>query len=608
MADAYQISKAIRDRLQITDPELSTELGTPVRKVIDAVAESLAEVSLDSYMSSYLFDLDAYSGTDLDAFVALFGFARQRPKAASGTLTLERDNADSVLTIRPGAQFYKPATASTPMVRFQTTAFATMQEGETSVDVPIRAVVEGSDGNVAANTITGIGSSINVSRVYNALPTTGGVDAENDAQLRSRFRATVFRNVAGTKDQYLGLCLAHALVTRANVIGQTSLFSEILTMTDLGDGMPEADSTNAEVQALIDAEDGVWLYDIEGVDHGGTPAFYTEGATGDFTVSESGGVVTVKSNAGPTVTDGAIVRFEYEFLSTANRNDAVDGTGDYPRAVEIMVDGEDSVTVTAELYLNKSVVFDNAGGDMDVDNWVRLDDTTTPSVNNVFVPLPYQPVLGLPDSISFGSSISVDEDAGYYFVRDVTAWRGSHRARDGIEFVVGASSPNGIDDVSDGVQFQVTYTWNRVPQALQDLIEQHRQVPADALVHAAKKRYFSPQLVVMYSTFPTSSVDALIEDAIEDYFNSLPFGSWVQLNDIEAVVHAVPGVDAVRFVESGDVGTMAYGLKEYASDGTTDLTDGVTKNPYTGDFKLRSDEIGVLHSVVILNRTQEQWV
>jgi hypothetical protein len=473
-----------------------------------------------------------------------------------------------------------------------------MVVGVVSAEVPVRAVVAGISGNVQARSITQFESGINAVRVYNSLPATGGIDDESDEQLRLRFKSTVFRNVAGTKDQYLGVALAHALVNRASLVGQVSFWSEIVTMTDTGDAEPEAESTNTELSVLVDDSYGVWLYDIEGVDHDGSPSFYTQGA--DYGVSESAGVVVFKQSSVPAVaiTDGAICRMEYEYLSVVNRNNA---DGDHPRAVELIVDGEDSILVTAEVVMNTANLFTNDGGSMDVDGWVRIDDSTQPTVGNVFLPLPYQPVLGLPDSIEFGAGVSVTEGDGYFFVRDATSWRGSSRGRDGIEFVAGVAPPDGIDGVSDGTVFAVQFQYNRVPKAIQDLIERHRQVPADALVHSGKRRYLSPQVFVMYSTFPTSIVDSGIEDALEEFFDSLPFGSWVQLSDIEKAIHDASGVDSVRLLNSGD-GYGLYGVVEYASDGTTVLSQ------HTNDIKMRSDEIPVLHSVTVVNRTQEQWV
>jgi hypothetical protein len=84
---AAEISRAIRAQLQILDPDISTESLTPERKIIDTVSEVVAEAEVDTYVLDYQYNVDAKVGVDLDKFVALFGFARQGGKRATGTVT-----------------------------------------------------------------------------------------------------------------------------------------------------------------------------------------------------------------------------------------------------------------------------------------------------------------------------------------------------------------------------------------------------------------------------------------------------------------------------------------------------------------------------------------
>ena len=223
--------------LRVTDPTLNTSLGTPIRKMLSAVASELARLSQDQVQTTSLYSLDALSGSDLDALVAQFGFTRQVARAARGYVKITRDNGDSVWTVPYGTQFWRPATSSTAAIGFSTMAYAEMAEGVLSCEVSVCAVQAGSSGNVPADTVT-LSSSTGYVSVTNPEPTAGGRDAETDAQLRQRFLETVFRNEAGTRDQLLGLARAHAEVSRALSVGQSSRYVETVQVVrpKMGDG------------------------------------------------------------------------------------------------------------------------------------------------------------------------------------------------------------------------------------------------------------------------------------------------------------------------------------------------------------------------------------
>ena len=235
MASSATYEQNIVNRLRMMDPQLSTGLGTPVRKIIEAVALEMGGYDTDDLATTSLYSLDAVSGTELDYLVGQFGFTRQEARAARGYVRFSRDNGDSVLTIPYGSQFYKPATTSSQAVVFSTTAYQELAEGVLSADVPVVAQVAGSSGNVAADTVVRTSGFAGYVSVTNVQAMTGGRDAESDADLRSRFLETVFRNESSTEDQYLGLARAHANVSRANLIGQSSRYRETVQATQSGE-------------------------------------------------------------------------------------------------------------------------------------------------------------------------------------------------------------------------------------------------------------------------------------------------------------------------------------------------------------------------------------
>src|SRR3954471_2330872 len=79
-----QISTDIIAKLAVTAPGLSLGVGTPERKIVDAVAEAIAESQVDNYMISTQLDIDTKSGSDLEDFVGIFGFGRLQGTRATG--------------------------------------------------------------------------------------------------------------------------------------------------------------------------------------------------------------------------------------------------------------------------------------------------------------------------------------------------------------------------------------------------------------------------------------------------------------------------------------------------------------------------------------------
>lgn len=221
----------MREQLRLSDPDLDTTIGTIPRKMIDAVAEMMSELSLDEYLIEYQYDIDSRTGDSLDELVALFGFSRLPAHRATGEVTLERSTSfDRTISIPLGTQF---SDDSVPPVVVTTIVPAIMLEGDSIITVPCRVVEGGSAGNITANAIKRTGSPISgIASYTNLTAFTGGTDPESDDALRSRFKRTIFRNLAGTEDQILGVTLENENVTDANVLGPIERHREQIELVD----------------------------------------------------------------------------------------------------------------------------------------------------------------------------------------------------------------------------------------------------------------------------------------------------------------------------------------------------------------------------------------
>lgn len=219
----------MRVYLQNQDPQWDISPGTPEFKILESVAQQLENISLDGLLSTYHFDIEKKAGAELDLFLALFGFYRQRSKRATGVVVLRRGTpAPNDISIPLGTQVFAPSINGNPSVFFSTTAPAIINTGETQVVVPIEATVGGTTGNVPAYSITSFSSSANnVTEAYNPIPTSGGSNAESDDALRERFRRTFLRSIAGTENQFAGVALAETgSVSKVNVISPVENYRE----------------------------------------------------------------------------------------------------------------------------------------------------------------------------------------------------------------------------------------------------------------------------------------------------------------------------------------------------------------------------------------------
>ena len=119
-----------------------------------------------------------------------------------------------------GTQIYAPSAATgTVPIYYQTTASSALPQYGTQVQVPIQAVLTGSNGNITAGTISALATALaGVTQVTNSA-LTGGSDAETDDQLRQRWQNTVFKNLSGTEDQFRALALSNPGTSRVKVLG-----------------------------------------------------------------------------------------------------------------------------------------------------------------------------------------------------------------------------------------------------------------------------------------------------------------------------------------------------------------------------------------------------
>ena len=584
---ALEILQGMRAQLKILDPDISAEPITPEYKILATVAEEIASAEVDKFVLDYQFNIDTKIGIDLDKFVTLFSFARQKGRRSVGTVTFLRSStASSDIVIPAGTQIIKPATRVSSAIIFNTIAVGVIYAGTTSAEIPIECITEGTMGNVAAGTITQLAGQgtggVEISIVSNQNATSGGGDQETDAELRVRFKNTIFRNIAGTKDQFLALAIASRFASKANVIGPISRYTEWVQIPSSGPILSQIPYSKYTYPFDYYLTDGDTLSEI----------FYTpRGIDYTFNVNIP---PTITINNSNTLSPDKVVLLEHSYCSKNSRNDPVNNIANY---VDIFVSGENLISVTeVTQFPSSSQNFNTTSGSpYNINGFIRFETGIAPAVGNRFQELLWQPVSILPSALIIGNA-TYKEGVDYWLVKDNTNYKGSRRARNGIEWASGAAS-----SIGSSTQFTLSYSYNDLPIILNELMDAHKQVTTDVLVHEATKRYFNVNLLVMYIPgFSRASVDQGIETGLIQFFNAQLFGAILQISDIIDIVHDIPGVDNVRLAIPADL--TAYGILEVSQDGVTPISP-----PFINDFTLQDSDLPVLNSIKTTQRSQNTW-
>lgn len=487
MPTATDFTNAMTSQLRLLNPAFSSNAGSPEQLILETVGGALSNATIGLNTLAGTLDISSKTGDSLDRFLALFGFARQTAAQATGFVTFTSNTPPiSDIVIPANTQLYATLTSpanttgsSTSIVYFVTQFQGTIPANSSpaSVTVPIIAQIAGSSGNVAANTITSFGTApvYGVTSVTNSTAATGGTDAETDAELQTRFQNTVFRNLAGTTDQYLGLIASTKYSTQAQVIGPVSRYQEYLQVPPVDDTQSYTVAITASgnfnvggngntpgnyTSALSTVPNSQYIYtDI--------PNFLTNGLQGASTTFYREGIDWVlnttptSKNYGDayrfweanlpgadwplatyqptlfqpnvtfmnvvasgvdvqTLTPEQVVFFEHAYLSNASRNNPQAGLFN---AIDIYVDGQNAVTATTNLAIpTLPLVFNNVPGTfLTTTNYQRYGEPNDPpSAGNWFFPLYSEPVIGLPSQISVTGTTASGIQTSFYALNDPT--------------------------------------------------------------------------------------------------------------------------------------------------------------------------------------------
>lgn len=578
-----QVSQDIRSKLKETTPQLSMDIGTPERKLVDAVAEAISESYMDQYISGTNFDIDTKSGLELEQFVGIFGFGRLQGRRATGVVRVEVNTESTQdIHVMNGAQFYVPNGGEVPGTHlyFHATQRAVLPKGHFSVDVPVECTVIGSIGNVPPGTMASVGSTLGIATVTNLSPMTGGIDVESDDELRSRFKSTLLRNVAGTADFYLALAYSNQSISRAVVYGPVSQYKTQIAAP--------ASSVTLDLNSDVKY---VWPEHTSVFRDLGTSneRFYSPGVDYAWSGGSSGTLARYTTGAIP---EGEIIDVEFEYTTRSSRNNPTAGI---TNKVDLFVNGTDPVTVTERTVIGVQTFNVTSGHELNQNNFKRLRTAgDRPSTSNRFMRLGSVPLVAFPRKLvvkTEGSPVAntYEEGVHYWVVTSDTLMRGSDREITGIEWT--SAGPPSQTPIT------LTYSYNRTPQLLDSLIRGSKQITTDVVVHEADYRYMRVYLDIEYDRgVNITDVAQNVQEALRRYFASQYFGAWIESSDLLHAVRSVRGVDNAQLTTSTSSATH-YGVKMFSHPESTVPVDTTTQ-----DFKLRDDQLPVFLDAVITRK------
>lgn len=566
-------SRAIIAKLAVTTPELSLALGTPERKIVDAVSEAIAEADVAQYLTGSLLDIETKSAMELEQFVGLWGFGRHQGRQASGVIRVELTTAaPQNMEIPIGSQFYTRAGLAgvSRQLNYNSTQAVVLTQGTFSVDVPVQCAEPGAQGNVPPDSVVALATMIGTASCTNLAAMTGGVDAETDDELRARFKDTMLRNVSGTYDWYRGLAVMNKFVSKVAVFGPTDIYRTQIIAPATSMSVP----VNQDVKYVWPKSSSVFV-NLGEEDQ----TFYNE--VTDYTLSAGASPIFTRVTPGGAIPSAQVINLEFEYTPRPSRNDPANGI--YNK-VDVYVDGIDPYTVTERTSITDTTLSDTPGNELYINNFQRFGASGTPVATNRFMRLGNVPLVSFPNTLTVdGTTYTMGEH--YWVLTGTTLDQGSVYEVAGIEWDESGPSETSIT---------LNYTYNRLPQVLQAVMKNSKQITTDVMVHQAKYRYLKPNINVQFDrSYSVTQVTTAIEERLRSYYTPFPFGAHVKITDLLMSVRQVPGVANVSLT------TSAQNASHYGVEVFVDSTDPTPASFETGDFKLDANMIPVFLSTTI---------
>jgi hypothetical protein len=234
--------------------------------------------------------------------------------------------------------------------------------------------------------------------------------------------------------------------------------------------------------------------------------------------------------------------------------------GIYSR-VDLWCAGQRPAAAAVTVKFTNSVLFSSSSASNWYTQLFARPDGSHPVNGNVFIALPYGPVLTLPptmvvNGITYGQATPANPlgttsggvSYAYQIVHRTGAWGWSPYSDFGLEWVSSMLPPNGVP-----VVISAGYTYNDIPLAIQQNLESWRLAGTDVWAHQGVQVALQFSLAVIYDPAVSQAVtQAALSAALSSYLSQLGFNSRVYPSSVLQVAESTPGVIASRFLVGAD--------------------------------------------------------
>ena len=245
--------------------------GDVLLAIFEAVASQDVFLQAQAQLVNQIARLTTSIGSDVDTFLAQFGFTRLPAVLATGTETFTAPQpapaqvliypAAGVVSTVGGAITYSVVPDTNQSAWNATLGAYVLPQGQTSVAVTIQADAAGASYNVQAGQLTVLTQPIpGISSVTNPSSIDNGVNAESDTAVKARFvqwlnslsKATQAAIIAAVSAVQAGLMFN---LLENTTPGNTSAVGQFVAVIDNGTGTPPSSLVNA-VQSAINSVRG----------------------------------------------------------------------------------------------------------------------------------------------------------------------------------------------------------------------------------------------------------------------------------------------------------------------------------------------------------------
>lgn len=208
---------------KLESPITDFSSGSVARTLAQAFCLTESQQTLVANVLQSNMYLATASGAALDLKAGDWFVARKPAVQAAGTIEILRPGGGEAIAIPAGwAQLITQAAPGQSPVSFVTLEEVTLALGATKAEVPAQALLGGTEGNIAINTVLIPQSPIlgieSVGGFKAKANFTGGVNEEEDEAFRERIRLTVQGRINGTVAAYAAAALGIAGVTSVKVL------------------------------------------------------------------------------------------------------------------------------------------------------------------------------------------------------------------------------------------------------------------------------------------------------------------------------------------------------------------------------------------------------